>query len=137
MKWSSIACLVLAATVSFACLTGCRSKEEKMRAKEEDRKAKEAEMKASIPADSPLAKVEFGMTEGEVGAILGAPTAQDSHTTGKQWIPFNFSGKDTFRTVYYYKGVGRVEFSSGSWGQRNGVVVIKHDPSEPGYATRR
>jgi hypothetical protein len=73
------------------------------------------------------------MSEAEVGAILGAPDSQGTHTTGKQFIPFNFSGKDTLRTVCYFKGVGRVEFSAGSWGQRNGVVNMEADPTEPGY----
>ncbi len=90
-------------------------------------------MKAAIPADSPLAKIELGMSEGEVASILGKEDSSGSHTTGKQFIPFNYAAKDTMRTTYYYKGVGKVEFSSGSWGQRNGVVAMYHDPSEPGY----
>ena len=101
--------------------------------KEDKRHEEQAAMKASIPADSPLAKIDFGMTEGEVEAILGRPNSQDAHTTGKQFIPFNYARNDTMRMVCYYKGVGRIEFSSESWGQRNGVVVIQHDPTEPGY----
>ncbi len=128
----------------LATTAGCRSAEAKARAREEKRAEHEARlaeqnarMRAAIPADSPLAKVEFGMSEGEVGSLLGVPDSQSSHTTGKQFIPFNFEAKDTLRTVYYYKGVGRVEFSAGSWGQRNGVVVMEHDPSEPGYRRRK
>ena len=36
-----------------------------------------------VSADSPLAKVEKGMTEGEVMALLGAPKSQDTRATGK------------------------------------------------------
>lgn len=89
-------------------------------------------MKAAIPADSPFAKVDFGMNEAQVASLLGVPTSQGSHITGKQFIPFNFAAKDTSRLVYYYKGMGRIEFSSGSWGQHNGVVLINYDATEPG-----
>jgi hypothetical protein len=82
-------------------------------------------------------KIELGMTEGEVTALLGPPQSQDSHPTGKAYNPFNFSGRDTMRTVLYYEGIGRVEFSWGSWGQRNGVVLLEHDPTEPGYRRSR
>ncbi len=132
----SLTALCLAFVVLFA-FTGCRSKAEKQKEQQDKQAAAETEMKAKIPPDSPMAKVNFGMSEGEVGAILGPPTSQDNHTTGKQWIPFNFSGRDTFRQVYYYKGMGRVEFSSGSWGQRNGVVVIDYDPDEPGFYRKK
>jgi hypothetical protein len=127
---ASLVSLVLG---SLLLLSSCRSSEESRLAKEEKQKQDQAAIKAAIPAGSVLAKLEFGMTEGEVGAILGPPTSTDSHITGKQFIPFNFAAKDTLRTVYHYKGVGRVEFSSGSWGQRNGVVTMQADPSEPGH----
>ena len=130
MKSISITCLALALLVG---LPGCRSSAEKAQAKQEKQQQQAAALKASIPPDSPLAKLEMGMSEGEVTAILGQPSSQDMHTTGKQFIPFNYAGKDTMRTVYYFKGVGRVEFSSGSWGQRNGLVGMVHDPEDPGY----
>ena len=115
----------------------CKSAEEKQAARE----AKQAEydarlreqMHANVPADSPLRKITLGMSEGEVTAILGPQTSSDSHSTGKQWRPFNFSGKDTMRVVYYWKGLGRVEFSNGSWGQRNGAILCYHDPDDPGH----
>ncbi|MEO6711723.1 MAG: hypothetical protein ABI054_14330 [Planctomycetota bacterium] len=129
MKNVALSCLALGLLVS---LPGCHSDGNKT-SKQEKIQQEQAAMKASIPADSPLAKVEFGMSEGEVGSILGPPTSQGGHITGKQFVPFNFAAKDTSRTVYYYKGIGRLEFSSGSWGQRNGVVVIQHDPTEPGF----
>jgi len=124
---------LLAMAVLGAALPGCRSAEERKAAREADVARQDAALKASIPADSPLAKLKLGMTEGEVVAILGPQNSQDAHTTGKQFIPFNFAGKDVLRTTYYYKGIGRVEFSSGSWGQRNGVIMLYADPSEPGY----
>lgn len=118
--------LVLCAAVGFA--PACKSSAEKRA----EREAAWAARKAAIPADSPLAKLEMGMSETEVMSALGPPTSIGGHITGKQFIPFNFSQKDVQRTVYLYKGIGRVEFSYGGWGQRNGVVDLYHDPGEPG-----
>lgn len=136
---TKIRALAILALASLVVLLGCKSSGsgEKKASKEEARLARQAEIKAAIPPDSPLAKLDFGMSESEVGAILGTPDSQDTHTTGKQFIPFNFAGKDTLRTVFYYKGVGRVEFSSGSWGQRNGVVNMEADAAEPGHREKK
>ena len=130
MNKSSFACLALLVLVP---LGGCRSSGDKAQTRAEKQQKMEAEMKAAIPADSPLSKLALGMSEGEVASILGQPGSTDMHTTGKQFIPFNFAAKDTMRTVYYYKGIGRVEFSSGSWGQRNGIVNMVADTAEPGF----
>jgi hypothetical protein len=136
--------VVLLALTVLVTLAACRSPEERARIAEEKRVAAEqkaaeleAAFSADIPADSPLAKVEQGMTEGEVMALLGPPKSQDTRATGKAYNPFNFAGRDTMRTVFYYEGVGRVEFSFGSWGQRNGAVQLWHDPEEPGYRRSR
>src|SRR5689334_5343190 len=91
------------ALCALIVLSGCRSSETR-EARAERQQKEQAEMLAAIPADSPLSKIKLGMTEGEVGAILGAPTGQDNHITGKQFIPFNYAAKDTMRTTYYYKG---------------------------------
>lgn len=130
MNQRAVAVLVL---IALAAAPACRSAADKAKSREEQHQQQVAQLKASIPADSPLYKLELGMSEGEVSSILGQPSSIDAHTTGKQFIPFNFAAKDTMRTVYFYKGVGRVEFSSGSWGQRNGLIAMAHDPSEPGY----
>ncbi len=119
------------------CLVvGCKSAEEKRAEKEAKRAEREAAMKeqmhANVPADSPLQKVTLGMSESEVQAILGPPTSASSHPTGKQFNPFNVSGRDTMRLVYHWQGIGRVEFSQGSWGQRNGAILCYSDPNDPG-----
>ncbi|MBL8727547.1 MAG: hypothetical protein JNM25_03880 [Planctomycetes bacterium] len=119
------------------CLAvGCKSAEEKRAAREAKQAEREAaireQMHANVPADSPLQKVTLGMTEAEVQAILGAPTRTSTHMTGKQFNPWNFSGRDTMRVVYHWQGIGRVEFSAGSWGQRNGAILCYGDVNEPG-----
>jgi hypothetical protein len=129
MKKVAVTCLALSL---FAALAACRSGDSGPSRAEKQAQA-DKEMYEKIPADSPLAKIKKGMPESEVESILGRPTSQDNHTTGKQFIPFNFAAKDTMRLVYYYKGIGRVEFSFGSWGQRNGAVNIVSDKNDPGY----
>lgn len=118
----------------LSLLVGCKSAEEKRAEREARRAEQEAEarqrMHADVPPDSPLQQVKLGMTETEVTGILGAPTSTGSHATGKAYNPFNFSGRDTVRIVYFWKGIGRVEFSAGSWGQRNGAILCRHDPNQ-------
>lgn len=111
----------------LSLLVGCKSAEEKRAEREAKQAEREAVLKqnmhAKVPADSPLMKVQLGMSETEVTTILGPQTSTDSHMTGKAFVPFNFSGRDTVRIVYRWKGIGAVEFSAGSWGQRNGAIL--------------
>ena len=88
---------------------------------------------ATVPADSPLAKVQVGMTANEVTQILGMPTNQVSYATGKAWIPWYF-GDDARRTEWSYKGLGRVVFTGGNvFGGGGGRVNrVDYDPSETG-----
>jgi outer membrane protein assembly factor BamE (lipoprotein component of BamABCDE complex) len=128
--------LALLSFVSLSLLPACKSAEQK----EADRQAKIAaqeaklkeQMHANVPEDSPLRQVTLGMSEQEVVAILGPQTSTSSHMTGKQYIPFNYRQRDTMRIVYHWQGIGRVEFSQGSWGQRNGAILCVHDANETG-----
>jgi len=89
-----------------------------------------------IPADSPLAKVQTGMTTVQVQSILGAPTNQVSYESGKRWIPWYY-GSDVRRTEWSYKGLGRVVFTGGNqWGGGAGNVErVEYDPTETGIRT--
>jgi hypothetical protein len=99
---------------------------------------------AAVPTPAPAAapapkKVDFsiikeGMSQAEVDSLIGQPTAQTQHMTGKQWQPFNFGAKDLQRLYYLYKGVGRIEFSmkSGYEGVFR-VIKVTPDPAETGY----
>ena len=76
--------------------------------------------KAAAPASAksgavqPITAVKVGMSMQEVYDLAGQPTATTSHQTGKAWIPFNFKGGDSVRTIALYKGQGRVVFSNES-----------------------
>jgi hypothetical protein len=87
------------------------------------------------PASSPLAKVQVGMSAGEVEALLGPPTQENAYVTGKAFIPFYY-GSDRTRRAYFYKGLGRVVFAgSGGWvGANHKVTRVEYDPNETGRA---
>ena len=84
------------------------------------------------PANSPMARIKPGMRPEEVVEALGAPSRQSAYPTGKAFAPFYY-GPDRWRSVYYYKGKGRVVLK-GDGGFRSGgsVIYIEYDPSEPG-----
>src|SRR5438477_9350625 len=119
-----------AASVLVAVMAGCAAKS--------DTAAAPATAKASqpIPPNSPLAKVQTGMTQVQVQSILGPPTNQASYESGKRWIPWYF-GSDVRRTEWSYKGLGRVVFTGGNqWGAGSGAVErVDYDPSETGVRT--
>jgi hypothetical protein len=89
---------------------------------------------APAPKKVDFSIIKEGMSQAEVDSLIGAPTAQTSRMTGKQWQPFNFGAKDLQRLYYLYKGVGRVEFSmkSGYEGVFR-VIKVTADPAETGY----
>jgi len=89
---------------------------------------------AVAPPNSPLAKVALGMSKSQVRQLIGAPTTESGHVTGKAFIPFYFGGDDAHRTTYYYKGLGRVLFSDGTLfgGGGTAVINVDYDPSETG-----
>lgn len=81
-----------------------------------------------------LAEIKVGMSMQEVDVLAGSPTSTNSHITGKAFIPFNFSGKDAHRTIYYYKGQGRVVFSNQSaYSGTYRVSDVILNSQEPGY----
>jgi hypothetical protein len=84
------------------------------------------------PANSPMAKVKPGMRPEEVVQVMGAPSRQSAHPTGKAFAPFYY-GPDRWRSVYYYKGTGRVVFKGdGGFSSGSQVLYLEYDPTEPG-----
>lgn len=90
------------------------------------RESKPAEM--SVPADSPLAKIRRGMSEGEVIEILGPAYRTQSYRTGKSSIPFYFGG-DATRRVFQYPGLGQVVFAKGRHRPYR-VIRVHYNPDE-------
>ena len=93
--------------------------------------SKEAPAAVPVPASSPLAKIELGMSDIKVRNLLGEPSDGKSYPTGKNFIPFYFGG-DTYRTEMIYMNVGRVILRNTSRFSRSMVVVeVIHNPSQP------
>jgi hypothetical protein len=97
--------------------------------------AKTSAAAVTIPASSPLSKVQLGMNKKQVSDAAGHPTDENSYSTGKVWIPFYF-GTDARRTSWYYKGEGQVVFADGNpfGGGTPEVIRVVYDPAESGVA---
>ena len=123
--------MLFASLILVAGASGCKttSSAESAPKSEAPSKKEKAPAKASanIPADSPLAKIQMGMQRAQVEDLLGPPTSTRVFPSGKGFIPY-YHGPDTYRTGYFYKGLGRVVISGG-----NIVVEISYDPTEDGY----
>ena len=78
----------------------------------------------AMPASSPLAKIQLGMTEVDVRKAIGEPTTTRSYMTGKMWMPFYYGG-DTSRTAWTYAGEGEVVFSRNRY--TGGLKVVRVD----------
>ena len=87
-----------------------------------------------IPADSPFAKIQKGMSMKEVIDLIGVPTDTATRLTGKQWNPFSF-GHDVARSISLYKGMGRIYYRLSDGTLQ--VFGIDYDPDESGYASRK
>jgi hypothetical protein len=88
----------------------------------------------AAPTTVDFSKIQVGMSQQQVNELLGPPTAQTQHMTGKQWQPFNFGARDLQRMMYLYKGVGRIEFSlKSAYEGVFRVVSITPNPAETGY----
>jgi len=82
---------------------------------------------------SKFAKLKMGMSPDEVVKLIGPPTSQSTHQTGKAWIPFYFGG-DTFRLEMFYKDEGQLTFSqTHTFGSGTELTFMLVDPKATGY----
>jgi outer membrane protein assembly factor BamE (lipoprotein component of BamABCDE complex) len=123
-----VAVLITTLLALGACASGGSSGG---KATSEGAKAEKSAKGVAPPAGSKLARVQKGMSPGEVTAIMGEPTNTSTYQTGMAWVPFYY-GSDTMRTDYKYKGVGRVVFGHNRWSGSMKVIRIDYDPSEDG-----
>ena len=92
----------------------------------------EGEITGKPAPGSKFTQLKIGMSAAQVLSLLGQPSDQGAHPTGKAFIPFYF-GSDKFRTEVVYKGQGRLLFSSGAafaWGGGGNLTWIIHNASE-------
>lgn len=81
----------------------------------------------TIPASSPIARVENGMTDSEVRSILGEPGGTRSYPSFAAFLPWANNG---WRVAWLYPNVGRVVFSQNRWSGSLAVVDRQHNPNE-------
>ena len=110
--------------ITAASLTACASRQaattepastsKSAPAKENARKeaAPEGAIVGKPAPGSKFAKLKIGMTLPQVEKLIGPPTKQWQHPTGKNAIPFYF-GPDRWVIQYSYKGEGILTLNSG------------------------
>ncbi|MGI4942966.1 MAG: hypothetical protein ACRYHQ_20770 [Janthinobacterium lividum] len=82
---------------------------------------------------SKFARISIGMSKVQVQDLIGPPTDQDNHITGKAFIPFYFGG-DTSRLESHYRSEGVLTYSPRSYGSNAYQLVgITVNSAEPGY----
>jgi len=110
--------------ITAASLTACASRQAATTESASTSKsapAKESAKKEAAPEGaivgkpapgSKFAKLKIGMTLPQVEKLIGPPTKQWQHPTGKNAIPFYF-GPDRWVIQYSYKGEGVLTLNSG------------------------
>ena len=83
----------------------------------------------TIPASSPLAKVQNGMNDSQVRSLLGEPAGTRNYPSPKAFIPFYFGG-DGWRVAWLYPNVGRIVFSRNTYSGAMSVVGREHNPNQ-------
>ena len=90
-----------------------------------------ARERAAYAADNALDRVQLGMTTSQALELTGPPTSYDTDLTGRSFIP-GYIGGGTHRTVYRYRGRGRVFFLNPGPFMLPTVVEVQVDPDEKG-----
>ena len=109
--------------ISFAVLAGCAHNNSKdSTAADASHKQKEAVAKPG----SKFSKIKLGLTQIQVREMIGKPNKENTHSSGKQFIPFYFGEDRSQVTEYFYKNEGILRFGSMS------LIEIKVNPKATG-----
>ncbi|MDR1462819.1 MAG: hypothetical protein LBI68_06770 [Azoarcus sp.] len=76
---------------------------------------------------SKFTQLRIGMSQNQVLDMIGPGTDSKGYITGKNFNPFYY-GPDRYRIETFYKGSGRLVFTSQSR-----LITIIHDSAEDGY----
>lgn len=106
-----LALIVLATATLGACASN-KTKTDNAASSAKPAAAVEGEIIGKPAPGSKFAKLKIGMPLGKVVSLIGPPTDQSTHPTGKSAIPFYF-GPDRWVIEYFYKGEGRLTLNSG------------------------
>lgn len=111
MKFGHLALIVLSATMLGACASN-KAKTGDASSGAKPAAAVEGEIIGKPAPGSKFARLKIGMTLPQVVSLIGRPSDQSTHPTGKSAIPFYF-GPDRWVIEYFYKGEGRLTLNSG------------------------
>jgi hypothetical protein len=94
----------------------------------------EGEITGKPAPGSKFTSLQIGMGMRQVTDITGPPTDQGAYITGKAFIPFYF-GSDRHRYELVYKGMGRLIFAGGGFGDftSGNLIWIINAANESGY----
>lgn len=116
MKRSQLIAVVMVALLASACASKQQKTEPAAKTPATTAPAAKETVQGEIvgkPAKgSKFAKLKIGMTLKEVEKLIGPPTKQWQHPTGKASIPFYF-GPDRWVLMYSYKGEGVLTLNYG------------------------
>lgn len=110
-KLGLLALIVLATATLGACASN-KTKTDDTSSSAKPAAAVEGEIIGKPAPGSKFAKLKIGMPLNKVVSLIGPPTDQSTHPTGKSAIPFYF-GPDRWVIEYFYKGEGRLTLNSG------------------------
>ena len=80
-----------------------------------------------------FSRLEIGMSYSQVLNLIGPPSDQYSHPTGKAWIPFYY-GSGRYEHKLLYRGNGRLVFAGDAGFSGNAHLIgIEYNRSETGY----
>jgi predicted small secreted protein len=133
MKHRYLLLIIIAATLLSACASrqaGTDNASAGQAAKDKNKAASvEGEIIGKPAPNSKFAKLKIGMTLPQVEKLIGPPTKQWQHPTGKMSIPFYF-GPDRWVIQYAYKGEGVLQFNYGEEQFLTRIEVNKAEKAE-------
>lgn len=123
MKYNYLILIILSSALLGACASGpAKNKDASSTAKAAA--SVEGEIVGKPAPGSKFSKLKIGMTLKQSVALIGPPTSESQHPTGKMAIPFYF-GPDRWVILHSYKGEGLLTFNYGEEQFLTRIVVNK------------
>jgi len=123
MKFKHLITIILSSALFSACASG-PAKPSDPAAAAKAAASVEGEIVGKPAPGSKFSKLKIGLTLKQVKALIGPPTTEAQHPTGKMAIPFYF-GPDRWVIIQSFKGEGLLTFNYGEEQFLTRIVVNK------------
>jgi len=123
-KLGYLALIILATSTLAACGSNKTKSNDAQSTAKPAAAAPEGTIIGTPAPGSKFAKLKLGMPLTQVVGLIGQPSDQSKHPTGKSAIPFYF-GPDRWVLEYFYKGEGRLTLNYGEEQLLTGIEVNK------------